>query len=219
MIRHALSTRIWHWINVLSLAILLMSGLNISNAHPRLYWGDWGFEPTQAWLFVPHFPGWATIPDFYSLGQARGWHFLAAWPFAIALAYVWLAMLRNRHFSRDIATTRAEWRWTAIKADVLAHLKFDFGHGGKYNFFQKLSYGAVYCVLLPMMIVTGLAISPGIEPALGGLVDLLGGRQSARSLHFIFAALNFGFFLIHIVLVIATGPIRHIRGMITGERP
>ena len=217
--RHALSTRLWHWINLLCLAILLMSGLNISNAHPRLYWGDWGFAPEQAWLFVPRFAGWATIPGHYSLGQARDWHFLAAWPFVLGLVFVWIAMLANRHFARDIATTREEWRWSAIKADLIAHLRFDFDHDGGYNFLQKLAYGAVYCVFLPMMIVTGLSISPGFEPALGWLVDLLGGRQSARSLHFIFASLTFGFFVVHVALVLVTGPLAQIRGMITGKRP
>ena len=217
--RHALSTRLWHWINLVCLVILLMSGLNISNAHPWLYWGDWGFSPEQAWLSVPRFPGWMTIPDYYSLAQARSWHFLAAWPFAVALLFVWIAMVVNRHFRRDVATTRKEWRWSAIKADLVSHLKFDFNHGGGYNFLQKLAYGAVYGVFLPMMIFTGLAISPGIEPVLGWMVDLMGGRQSARSLHFIFAALIVGFFLVHVALVLATGPVRQIRGMITGDRP
>ena len=217
--RHALSTRLWHWINLVCLVILLMSGLNISNAHPWLYWGDWGFSPEQAWLSVPRFPGWMTIPDYYSLAQARSWHFLAAWPFAVALLFVWIAMLVNRHFRRDVATTRKEWRWSAIKADLVSHLKFDFNHGGGYNFLQKLAYGAVYGVFLPMMIFTGLAISPGIEPVLGWMVDLMGGRQSARSLHFIFAALIVGFFFVHVALVLATGPVRQIRGMITGDRP
>ena len=219
MMRHALSTRLWHWINLICLVVLLMSGLNISNAHQRLYWGDWGFAPEQAWLHVPRFPQWMTIPDYYSLAQARSWHFLAAWPFALGLLFVWIAMLANRHFKRDVATTRREWRWSAIKADLVSHLKFDFDHGSGYNFLQKLAYGAVYGLFLPMMIFTGLAISPGIEPVLGWLVDLLGGRQSARSLHFIFAALTFGFFLVHIALVLATGPIKQIRGMITGDRP
>ena len=74
MKRHTLSTRIWHWVNALSLVILFMSGLNISNAHRYLYWGEWGFLPGQAWLHVWRFPGWATIPGYYSLASARDWH-------------------------------------------------------------------------------------------------------------------------------------------------
>ena len=216
--RHALTTRLWHWLNLICVATLLMSGLNISNAHKRLYWGDQGFDPSQAWLHVPAFPGWMTIPDYYNLAAARSWHLLAAWPFALALLLVWIAMLLNSHFVRDVATNLKEWRWNAIKADIISHLKFEFDHEGGYNFLQKLAYGAVYGVFLPMMIFSGMAISPGIEPAVPWLGDLMGGRQSARSLHFIFAMLTFGFFLVHISLILVTGPIRQIRGMITGER-
>ena len=80
--RHALSTRLWHWLNFICLVILFMSGLNISNAHPWLYWGEWGFEPARAWLALPRFPGWTTIPGHYSLADARTWHLAIAWPFA-----------------------------------------------------------------------------------------------------------------------------------------
>ena len=174
--RHLVSTRLWHWINLIAIVILFMSGLNISNAHPYLYWGNWGFAPEQAWLAVPRFPGWMTIPDFYSLAKARDWHLLMALPFAFGLLFVWIAMLWNGHFRRDLATRKREWRWRAIKADVVQHLRFDFGHeGGKYNFLQKLAYGSVFGVLLPGMILTGLAISPGMEATLWWLVDLLGG--------------------------------------------
>ncbi|WP_095011781.1 cytochrome b/b6 domain-containing protein [Tsuneonella mangrovi] len=215
--RHALSTRLWHWLNLLCVAILFMSGLNISNAHPHLYWGQWGFDPRTAWLNVARFPGWATIPGYYSLAGARDWHLLMAWPFALGLLFMWAAMLANRHFRRDVMTTRKEWRLGAIREDIAAHLRFDFDHGGgKYNFLQKLAYGIVLGVLLPGMIVTGLAISPGIEPSLGWLVQLLGGRQTARSLHFLFAWGLFGFFMLHVALVLASGPIRQLRDMITG---
>ena len=217
--RHALTTRLWHWLNLICVVILLMSGLNISNAHRRLYWGDHGFDPSQAWLHVPTFHGWMTIPDYYNLAAARSWHLLAAWPFALALLLVWIAMLLNSHFVRDVATNLKEWRWSAIKADINSHLKFDFDHEGGHNFLQKLAYGAVYGVFLPMMIFSGMVISPGIEPGVPWLGELMGGRQSARSLHFIFAGLTFGFFLVHIGLILVTGPIRQIRGMITGERP
>lgn len=219
MKRHALTTRLWHWLNLVCVVVLFMSGLTISNAHRRLYWGDWGFDPSQAWLAVPRFPDWMTIPGRYNLAVARDWHILMAWPFALGLAFIWIAMLANRHFRRDIATRSAEWRPAAIRRDVLAHLKLDFDHaGGKYNFLQKLAYGLVLGVFLPMMVFTGMAISPGMEPTLGWLVDLLGGRQSARSLHFIFAFAIAGFFVVHVVLVILSGPLRQIRDMITGGR-
>ncbi len=219
MKRHSLSTRLWHWLNLVCVVVLFMSGLTISNAHRRLYWGDWGFAAEQAWLIVPRFPDWMTIPGYYSLAVARDWHILMAWPFALGLLLMWAAMLYNRHFARDIATSRREWKPAAIRRDIIAHLKLNFDHGnGKYNFLQKLTYGLVLGVFLPMMIFTGIAISPGMEPTFGWLVDILGGRQSARSLHFIFAFAIAGFFVIHVLLVILAGPIRQIRDMVTGGR-
>ena len=219
MKRHALSTRLWHWLNLLCVVVLFMSGLTISNAHRRLYWGDWGFEASQAWLMVPRFPDWMTIPGYYSLAVARDWHILMAWPFALGLLFMWIAMMINRHFKRDIVTKRREWRPSAIWRDVVEHLKLNFDHHeGKYNFLQKLAYGLVLGVFLPMMIFTGISISPGMEPTFGWLVDLLGGRQSARSLHFIFAFAIAGFFIVHVLLVILSGPIRQMQDMITGGR-
>ena len=217
--KHALSTRIWHWTNLLCVVILFMSGLNISNAHPRLYWGDWGFAPEHAWLEVPRFPGWITIPDYYSLAAARDWHILLAWPFALVLLFMWVAMLVNRHFKRDLTTTRKEWKPAHVWEDIKQHAKFNFEHGeGKYNFLQKVSYGLVLGVFLPMMVFTGMAISPGVEPFFGWFADLVGGRQSARSLHFIFAFLLIGFLVLHVLLVIVHKPFHHLKGMITGGK-
>ena len=85
--RHTRATRLWHWVNAVAMAVLFFSGLNISNAHPRLYWGQAGFDPAAAWLTLPRFPPWMTIPGYYSLADARLWHFLAAWPFAVAMPH------------------------------------------------------------------------------------------------------------------------------------
>jgi thiosulfate reductase cytochrome b subunit len=215
--RHALSTRLWHWASLPCVVVLFMSGLTISNAHPWLYWGDWGFAPDQAWLAVPRFPDWMTIPGYYSLAAARAWHILAAWPFALLLLFGWLAMLVNRHFARDIATSRHEWAPRAIWADVRAHLRFDFTHGtGKYNFLQKLAYGGVWGILLPGLVLTGIAISPGMAPSFNWLIELMGGRQSARSLHFLFAWGLFAFAVVHVALVLLTNPLQQIADMIGG---
>ena len=217
--RHRLSTRLWHWANLVCVAMMLGSGLSISNAHRRLYWGDAGFEEGREWLAVPRWPDWMTIPGHYNLAQARDWHVLFAWPFAVLLAFMWLAMLINRHFWRDIATSPRDWRPAAILSDIRAHLRFDFDHGGgKYNFLQKLAYGLVLGLLLPGMVATGVAISPGSEPALPWLAEAMGGRQSARSLHFIFAGGVVAFIVVHVLLVLVSGPFRQIRDMITGGR-
>lgn len=219
MKKHALSTRIWHWINLICIIVLFMSGLNISNAHPYLYWGDWGFSPDHAWLHVPRFPGWMKIPDYYSLSKARDWHILMAWPFALGLLFMWIAMLVNGHFWRDMRTHIAEWKPKAIWHDIVEHLKLNFEHGeGKFNFLQKVAYGVVLGIFLPGMVLSGMAISPGFEPAAPWLVDMFGGRQSARSIHFLFAWGLFGFFLIHVVLVLLHKPVKHIREMITGGK-
>ena len=217
--KHALSTRFWHWLNLLCVVVLFMSGLTISNAHRRLYWGDWGFAPEQAWLHLPRFPDWMTIPGYYSLAVARDWHILMAWPFALGLLFMWVAMLANGHFRRDLVTTRKEWRPSAIWQDVIDHLKFKFEHPGiKFNFLQKLAYGVVLGVFLPGMVLTGMAISPGLAPVMDWLIEIVGGRQSARSLHFIFAFALFGFFVIHVLLVLVHKPFANLRDMITGGR-
>lgn len=215
--RHALSTRLWHWVNAVSLIILFMSGLNISNAHPRLYWGEWGFAAEHAWLELPRFPGWMTIPNYYSLAGARDWHVLFALVFGFGLLFFMLSSLINGHFRRDIATRWREWHPSSIGADIRAHLKLDFDHaGGKFNFLQKAAYGGVIFVLLPLMIFTGIVMSPGGEAGLPFLTDMFGGRQSARSLHFLAAWALFAFLVLHIVLVLLAGPIGQLRDMITG---
>jgi Ni/Fe-hydrogenase b-type cytochrome subunit len=217
--KHALGTRLWHWINALSLMVLFMSGLNISNAHPHLYWGEWGFAPEDAWLHVWRFPGWATIPGYYSLAAARDWHVVFAWVFAVSLLLFMLGALLNGHFRRDVATRWKEWHPKAIGADIRAHLRFDFDHGaGKYNFLQKAAYGVVLFVLLPVMIVTGMAMSPGMDAAWPFLSDVFGGRQSARSVHFITAWALLAFFVLHISLVLLNRPAKHVGEMITGGK-
>ncbi|AKQ41898.1 hypothetical protein CP97_07445 [Aurantiacibacter atlanticus] len=217
--RHALSTRIWHWINAASVIILFMSGLNISNAHRRLYWGDWGFSPDQAWLVVPRFPGWATIPNYYSLSGARDWHIIFSLVLGFGLLTFLIAALINGHMFRNLFARAREWRLSSITEDIRQHLRLNFEHGdGKYNILQKIAYASVLFVMLPSMIFTGMVMSPGMEAAWPWMTDLFGGRQSARSIHFIMAWGLFGFFIVHIALVVLAGPVRQIRDMITGGK-
>ncbi len=216
MIKHALSTRLWHWVNAAAIIVLFMTGLNISNAHRYLYWGDYGFDPEDAWLSVIRFPGWATIPQYYNLAAARDWHILAAWPFGLGLLLIWIAMLVNGHFRRDLITAPRDWSPAAVLASLRAHADRGGAVDHGYNPVQKILYGMVFGVLLPLMVLTGLSISPGFEPAAPWLVDLFGGRQSARSLHFLAAWGIFGFFVIHIVLALTNW--RLILEMFTGGR-
>ena len=215
--KHSLITRLWHWINALCVIVLFMSGLGISNAHRYLYWGNAGSQPSEAWTAVMRFPDWATIPGHYNLALSRDWHILMAWPFALALMIMWIAMLVNGHFWRDLRTRAAEWKPDAIWRDIVEHLKLNFDHGdAKYNFLQKLAYGLIFGVFLPIMVFSGIAISPGVEPAAPWMVEIFGGRQSARSIHFLAAWGLFIFFVIHIVLVLLSGPIKQVRDMISG---
>ena len=251
--RHRLPTRIWHWVNAVTLLVLLMSGLMIFNAHPRLYWGQYGANPDHAWLAVGStpktgfvrigetriettgvlgrwtdakgdqqtwaFPGWATIPTTYSLADGRRWHLLFAWVLAISLTLYMLWTLLGGHLRKDLHVRRAEWAPRHIWQDVKDHARLRFPRGeaaARYHILQKLSYIGVIFVALPLMIATGLTMSPGMNASAPWLLDLFGGRQSARSIHFLVAWALVAFFLVHIAMVLLAGPLNEIRSMLTG---
>lgn len=251
--RHRLSTRIWHWVNAGTLLILLMSGLMIFNAHPRLYWGQYGANPDPAWLEIGSqdaegflrigdfqiattgvlglwndedgrlrsraFPGWATIPSNYNLALSRRWHLSFAWLFAVGLVTYGLWSLANGHFRRDLLPTRPELRPTHVWREIRHHATLRFATGAEalsYNVLQKTSYLGVF-VLLAVLVLTGLTMSPAMAAAWPWLLDLFGGRQSARSLHFIAAVLLVLFVVVHLLMVLLAGPFNEIRSMITGR--
>lgn len=254
--RHAAVTRLTHWVNVLALSLLLMSGLQIFNAHPALYWGakssfahPWlamlpgerGGQPVGVTLLGGHmfettglfgwsgrpgmgeprgFPAWATIPSYRDLADGRRWHFFFAWLFVInGLIYLAAGFL-TRHIARDLWPRRWQLKPAHIWHELLTHaqLKFPKGEAARtYNVLQKGAYLAVIFVLLPLMVATGLTMSPGIDAGAPWLLDLFGGRQSARSIHFITASLIVLFVLVHLIMVVASGPWNNIRSMITGR--
>jgi Ni/Fe-hydrogenase b-type cytochrome subunit len=252
--RHRLSTRIWHWVNAFALFVMLMSGLMIFNAHPRLYWGQYGANADPAWLEIGSdesggflklgetrigttgllgqwtdgqgavqrraFPGWATIPSSYDLAGARRWHLAFAWVLALGLLLFMIRAFWNRHAQRELRPTLHELKprhlWQEVKDH--ARLRFPTGEAAlRYNTLQKLSYFGVIFVLLPLIIFTGITMSPGMNAAWGWLLDLFGGRQSARSIHFIAAFLLVAFIIVHLVMVVLAGPVNEIRSMITGR--
>jgi thiosulfate reductase cytochrome b subunit len=254
--RHSRVTRATHWINVLALVLLLMSGLQIFNAHPALYWGakshfdrPWlavgaverGGRPAgitriagrelvttgllgwsgRADARAPRaFPAWATVPSWQDLAAGRRWHFFFAWIF-LANGLLYLAWgLVSGHIRRDLWPERAQLAPRHLWHEVLAHARLSFPKGEaakRYNVLQKLAYLAVVLVLLPLMAATGLTMSPGIDAAAPWLLDLFGGRQSARSIHFICASLIVLFVLVHLAMVVASGPWNNLRSMITGR--
>lgn len=217
--RHRLSTRLWHAVNAVAMFILIGSGLGISNAHPRLYWGRFGANFDAAWWELPRFPAWLTIPANYNLALSRRWHLFFALVLAFGLLGYMIASLINRHFERDLRLRRGELTPRHLLADARAHLALRFHDPERplaYNIFQKLSYVAVIFVMLPLVIATGIALSPGMNAAWPWLLDVFGGRQSARSIHFLCMMGLAAFIVIHLTLVILAGPLNEVRSVITG---
>jgi thiosulfate reductase cytochrome b subunit len=166
------------------------------------------------------FPGWTTIPSSYSLAAARRWHLSFAWLLVVPGLLYWLWSFANRHVSRDLAPTRAELAPHHLWQDIKDHARLRFPKGeaaARYNVLQKISYMGVLFVLLPLIVLTGMTMSPGLNAAWPWLLDLFGGRQSARSIHFIVAALLLAFIIVHLIMVVLAGPINEIRSMITGR--
>jgi len=255
--RHSALVRLTHWINVLCFSLLLMTGAQIFNAHPRLYWGEYGADNDHAWLSIDSlqngssvrgvlhlgsltlettgllgaskdegalaargFPSWLTIPSYQDLAAGRRWHFFFAWLFAINGAVYLIAGLVSRHFRRDLLPTTSELAPRHLAHEVVTHAKLQFPKGEaarRYNVLQKLSYMGVAFVLLPLMVLTGLTMSPGMDSAFHVLLDIFGGRPSARSLHFICASLLVAFVVVHVVMVLVSGVWNNLRSMITGK--
>jgi thiosulfate reductase cytochrome b subunit len=250
--RHSLVVRITHWINVVCILVLVMSGLQIFNAHPALYWGDKSHfddplvsvrpeEGPDGWIGVTRvfgkpiettgvlglstgpngemagraFPSWATLPSYQDLATGRRWHFFFAWLFVInALVYV-VASFLNKHVWRDLVPSRAQLR--GIGRSIADHARFRFDHGRDYNVLQKLTYLGLIFIVLPLVILAGLAMSPGLDAAFPFIVDLFDGRQTARTLHFVAATAIVLFVIIHLVMVLISGVFNNMRSIITGR--
>jgi thiosulfate reductase cytochrome b subunit len=226
--RHSVLTRILHWLNAVCVFLVLMSGLQIFNAHPRLYWGEYGANADTAFIQIGShnapgekaFAQWATIPSWQDLAGGRRWHFFFAWVLVFNSALYLLVSFLNGHVRRDLVPSRAELTPRHLVREIWNHLRLRFRFadaGGRYNSLQKLAYLGVIFVLAPMMLVTGLTMSPGIDAAAPWLLDLLGGRQSARTLHFLTAMLIVLFIVVHLVMVLLAGPLNELRSMITGR--
>ena len=253
--RHSATVRITHWVNALVLLVLLMSGLQIFNAHPALYLGAksqfddpimamgtvdedgtpngvttiFGYAiPTHGVFGLSGdaesgydergFPWWATLPGQRNLAMGRRWHFFFAWLFLFnGLAYL-LWSLGSGHLRRDLAPSRQDL--AHIGASIREHARLNFPKGEeakRYNVLQKLAYLAVALVLLPLMLLTGLAMSPGMDAAFPVLLDIFGGRQTARTIHFISATGIVLFVIVHLVMVVLSGLWNNLRSMITGR--
>jgi thiosulfate reductase cytochrome b subunit len=248
--RHALPVRIWHWINALAVFVLIMTGLQIFNAHPALYWGERSdrdkpllsmratktesgevkgvttvlgakFDTTDVFGYsgdrVRGFPAWATIPSGKWLAMGRQWHFFFAWMLVLNILIFMGYVVVKGHIKRDLLPTGADIR--NIGRSLKDHLLFRHETGEvtkRYNVLQKLAYLGVLFGLFPLIVLTGLTMSPTMDAAFPFLLDLFGGRQSARTVHFVACFLFVGFIAIHVSQVILTGFFNNIRSMVTG---
>ena len=215
--RHAWPVRLTHWINALTIFIMVGSGLNIFNAHPRLYWGQAGADFDKPFLALKGFPSWITLPSYTDLADARHWHFFFAWILVVngALYLAW--SLGSRHILRDLWPTATDLR--AVPRSIVDHIKLKHPTGEaakRYNVLQRLAYLGLLLLVIGM-VLTGLCMSPGFDAFAPWLVAGLGGRQSARTLHFLFAFTIVLFIVVHLVEVALAGPINEVRSMITGR--
>jgi thiosulfate reductase cytochrome b subunit len=254
--RHRLAVRIMHWVNVLAVTVLLMSGLQIFNAHAALYWGQssysgrppvlqitaklasdgrpigvthvlghefnttgvLGVSHTDGQLAARAFPTWATIPGPQWLAMGRRWHFFFAWVFFVNGALYVAYSIVTRHFSRDLLPSRDDWRSTG--RSILDHLRLRHATGEAarhYNVLQKLTYLLVMFGLLPLIMLMGLGMSPRLDSLWPGWVDVFGGRQGMRTLHFVIAWAIVLFVLVHVFEIIISGFWNNLRSMITGR--
>ncbi|MHA6691114.1 cytochrome b/b6 domain-containing protein [Devosia sp. A449] len=250
--RQSIWTRVTHWVWALCLFFLLLTGLQIFNAHPALYIGQQsGFEFNNAILQIDAintpegprgrttvfgrsfdttgvlgmsgsaerpvftaFPGAVTIPSYRDLGTGRVVHFFFGWVL-VATLFVWfLASFINGHMRRDIVPMPADLK--GLPGDVADHARLRFKHRRSYGPLQKLSYFTVFFILFPLIIATGLTMSPGLNSAAPFMLDLFGGRQTARTIHFTVMLLLVAFFIIHLIMVLAAGPLNELRSMLTG---
>ncbi len=254
ILRHSGLVRATHWINAICFVFLLMSGLQIFNAHPALNWGNktdfetpfFSLSATQdgagavtgvttlggkrftttgvlgasrndeGALVARGFPTWATIPSYQDLATGRRWHFFFAWLLAINGALYALNLFLRGHIRDFIASPR---ELASIPRAIWDHARLHFPKGDEalhYNVLQKLAYLSVIAAL-PLLILAGLTMSPGMDATFPWLVDLFGGRQSARTIHFLCAFYLVGFVIVHLVMVLISGFFNNMTSMITGK--
>jgi len=224
--RHTAMVRVTHWITTLCFFALLVSGLEIVASHPRFYWGENGNILTTP-LFVLPIPSSrpSVVTGYgYVLPDENGWsralHFEAAWVVVLTGLLYLIAGVTTRHFRKNLLPAKSELSPRAVAAAVGSHLRFerpDASEAWSYNALQRLTYLFVIFVLFPLVIWTGLAMSPAFVSAFPATVTLLGGRQSARTIHFFVSLCLMLFVLVHIVMIWLAGFWSRMRAMITGR--
>ena len=224
--RHSLLVRLTHWITTLSFLALLVTGVEILISHPRFYWGETGNALTPPLFKLPIPASRSTVPTGYGyvLPDQNGWsrylHFQAAWVLVLTgLLYIVDGLLKG-HFRRNLIPARAGLSWRAFSMVIASHLRFrpaSEAGAGSYNVLQRLTYLFVIFVLFPLVIWTGLAMSPAIASVFPATVTVLGGQQSARTIHFFVSVLLLVFLFVHVVMVCLAGFRNRMRAMISGR--
>jgi thiosulfate reductase cytochrome b subunit len=214
MPRHDLAVRITHWINAIGTLALIVSGVAILFAHPRLYWGETGAVGGPSLIDLP-------IPFVFGhSGWGRYLHFLAAWVCVISGVVYLFSGIATRHFGRDVLPSSADLRWTNVRSVIADHVWFRLSRRDglhSYNVLQRLSYAGMTFVVGPLVLLSGLAFSPMLASVAPWLVSMFGGQQSARTIHFFAAVAVVLFLAAHVLMVAITGFKARIRSMITGS--
>ena len=224
--RHTAWVRITHWVTVLCFAALLVSGIEILISHPRFYWGETGNVNMKPAFSFPIPSSRGTVPTGYGyvMPDQNGWsrylHFQAAWLLVLAGAAYLIAGIWTGHIRRDLLPEKGQRTVGAVLARMMQYLRrkpAGAEEATRYNVLQRVAYLKVIFVIVPLLIWTGLALSPTFEGAFPWAVIALGGRQSARTLHFFLTCALVVFFVVHLAMVTSLGFWSRTRAMITGR--
>jgi thiosulfate reductase cytochrome b subunit len=225
-LRHAALVRVTHWITVISFFALLITGGEIVISHPRFYWGETGNVNMRPLFTIPIPSSRDTVPTGYGyvMPDQNGWsrylHFQSAWVLVLTgLVYV-LASLWNGHLRKNLLPAKGERSWRAVWGVIARYLRrapADGAEAHSYNVVQRVAYLSVVFVLFPLVVWTGLALSPAFNSAVPAAVNVLGGRQSARTLHFFVSGMLVIFLVVHVAMVALAGFWSRVRAMITGR--
>jgi thiosulfate reductase cytochrome b subunit len=220
--RHSAVVRVTHWLTVLCFLALLVTGGEIVISHPRFYWGETGNDNMRPLFKLPIPSSRDLVPTgyHYVLPDQNGWsralHFEAAWALLLTGLVYAIAGFRSGHFHRDLLPQPGDRTWRAYWRILRAPQT----HAPRsYNVVQRTIYLGVLLILFPLVIWTGLALSPAFDSAVPAAVNLLGGRQSARTLHFFVSNLLVLFLIVHLTMIALAGFWSRTRAMITGRAP
>ncbi len=224
--RHSALVRVTHWITTLCFIALLVSGIEILISHPRFYWGETGNVLTTPLFKIPIPSSRALVPTGYGyvLPDQNGWsrylHFQAAWALVLTGLLYAIFSLVSGHLRKNLLPGKGELSWRVLSTEISNHLRFkrpSESEAWSYNVLQRITYLFVIFVLFPLVIWTGLAMSLGFVSAFPATVTLLGGQQSARTIHFFVSVALVLFLLVHVVMIFLAGFRSRMRAMITGK--